>query len=461
MLRRSLAVVTLFLPASMSAQVGPGLLAPHAPSTWLDMQLPPLSAFSASTAWMVSLSAAKLSNNPPGVWTLCLSVGGVTGCAGCSGAAGTDTLIATVDLNTAPPTLVLTNEAQQINTINTGYEDMFKLEPRDGLKAVYDTYLTFNGSMFFTGIQLVDRPGVGTQFSNPRPILNVNGIFRSFADPAIGFVDEGDGNGSKLKLFWVGVNYIPGTFTLVRGIWMQDLDDTTTPATPFVRGPLKLVAVESRPGWAINSPAPIVGGDGDVEGMLVWERNWQSTGTTAANNPRDNDAFFADDFDWTTPNTEAMDTAGTWSNNGTMLGNLMLAAETFSVYPYPTTSPPVIYQIAHEGASTWLLGDTEPVASADPLDIRVGAPNGSTVFVLIAPSLLPAPVQAPAPVSGWVGISAPQMLCILTVGPDAIADFPLPTPASPSLAGTIWPIQGVAATATGLTTTNTAKLRLR
>jgi hypothetical protein len=218
--------------------------------------------------------------------------------------------------------------------------------------------------------------------------------------------------------------------------------------------------VESRPGWAINSPAPIVGGDGDVEGMLVWERNWQSTGTTAANNPRDNDAFFADDFDWNTPDVQAMDTDGTWSNNGTMLGNLILAAETYSVFPTPSPAPP-IYQTAHEGGSVWLLGDTEQIGSPDPLDIRVGAPNGSTAFVFLSASLLPVPFPAPPPATGLVGIASPAPVGVIPVGPDAIADYSMNTPSSPALVG-VWPIQAVVATAGGqIPTTNTAKLQLR
>jgi hypothetical protein len=445
--------VGALLLGGLPAQVGPSLFAPHASSTVLDVTVPPLNAFAPGTAGpggILSMSAAKLANNPPGVWTLCLTLRYAGGCAGC-GFGPADTLIATYDLNTSPPTLTPTNEAGLINSAGEG---AFRIEPSRGLLAVYEDFYVANG-VVLVGINLVDRPSVGVPFSNPRRILNVRGIVVSAADPAIGYVN--DGTGSRLKLFWFGANYVsvaPPVVGPLRGIWMDDLN-TATSATPFAVGAPRLVAVESLPGRAINSPGLIAGPDGDVEGMLVWERDWNS-----AANPRDNDMFFADDFDPATPNVVAMDTAGTWSNNGTVLGHLLLAAENYAVFPPPTGVPN--YQIAREGVATWLIGDVEPIGTSNPVDVRVGAPPGSLAWIFVSSSLLPVPVPAPAGVIGLIGLAGAAALTPggLVVSADALADYSFTPPPNPVLAG-VWPIQGVAATPAGqLALTNTAKIRL-
>src|SRR5262249_26455917 len=149
--------------------------------------------------------------------------------------------------------------------------------------------------------------------------------------------------GGKLKLFYV---VTPGTAG--NTIAMQDLD-ITNPAAPFVTGTAVAVARPTVSTASCHSPTPIMGPDGDVEGLWM-----------AENVGGDSDMTFKAGLDPAVLPVKTVDGTN-WRNNGGVAGGRLL---------YRDTGVGI-----SDIATAWLLGDVEGLGGT--LDV-FGAVANST-----------------------------------------------------------------------------------
>jgi len=402
MLRLSLSILTASLVAGLGhAQgAGPGVIGGPGLSKAFT-----ISNMNGIGTGIIQISTWKLPINPAGQWTACLTVSNLISKYGGTGS-GSGVVMGIYDqLNDTftPNTMA--------NAFNPGPIFGLMLEPKLGNVAVVDS-----------PPRIATRKNFTQPFGSPKPI---QGLTASGApDPSLGYV------GGQLKLFYFA------TVSGGQGIVMQDLDETV----PTVKGSPVLVALTPTTGRA-HSPTPIMGADGDVEGIFF-----------AENVSSDSDMWLANDLDPTTPNVQVIDSGSTWSNNGGVAGGQFLYAES-AVY---STG-------AQRLDAAWILGDVEKIGGTADITAavymsKVPPPAVTVVFMsdkpitaLTIPGLL-----------GQFGLN-PAILAVLGSIPHidktqmGTMSFPLPN--DPKLKNAAVAIQGLSIYGTQLAFTNTAWIK--
>ncbi len=286
---------TVALTSLLAAQAGPGQITASAVSKTLTYgtggQIP--------GAWVQQISHNRLPGDAAGTWTTCVTTTSLPTTNG--GKGNLDLLMGSFNAVTGKFTPNL--YAAALNT--TGVDFGLMLDPT-GLFAVYDQA---------SGVYFSSRKSLTAAFSAP---VKVSGITGTYVDPALGRV------GGKLKIFYAVSN------TIV----MQDLDITSLTA-PKVSGQATTVVTPIFSGTP-NSPTPITGPDGDVEGLWYAEL----VGS-------DNDMMWAGDLDSKTPGIRVVDTT-TWINNGGVMGGRLTHAGPSAAGVY-------------ELGVAWLLGDVTAI----------------------------------------------------------------------------------------------------
>lgn len=300
---------TLLLAGLLSAQAAPGKFRAEKGNNYFKVT-------TTSAAGNIPFGAIdqtfhiQLPGNKPGVYTTCMSGTSLASTAG--GVGGEDVWIGVWDRTTGK--VISTAQAKALNT--TGTEFGLMLDPT-GRYAVFDRA---------SGPYFAKRNAPGLPFPAPVAIndagTGTGWTGGSYIDPSLGMV------GGKLKIF-----FAKGT-----SIMMDDFD-ISKPATPRLGGNSVKVADTSSAGHQPNSPTPIRGADGDVEGL--WMANLVSS---------DNDMVFSADLDPKTPWVTVVDTTG-WINNGGVAGGFLSYAGSGWAWDMDVA---------------WLVGDTEkPGGTAD------------------------------------------------------------------------------------------------
>ena len=456
--------VMRFIPSALAvfvfagpalAQVAPGLSVPMRPSAVFDLN-GPLAYMSASgSTQLIGISAVPVQGSTSNQWLVGLTLRGPAAFApgiGSNSLADLVIGIYTPQLPGSPTAGTFTLTGDEVN-LNTGSGDRSIQFDASGLNAVFERINRVSspgGSLvvIFDGVFFTQRPSTSVPFPAAQRVTGIRGIGGSFtaspggtgaaADPAIGYVS------GRLKLFYFGVIATSAT-TAVQGILMDDLvlDPTFGPLSGF--NP-QLVALPSTPAFVLHSPTPVIGADGDVEGL------WFAEANLATNN---SDMWFADDLD---PNTPAVrvfaSQAGNpkWKNNGALVGGQFLASDEASGNHRQIT----------EAWGAWLVGDVERVGSPNPIDLTVGGVPSSPVFAFLSTSLASPPVPGPPGSFGQIGLGGPvATLGLFVLDTWGRGSLSFATPTNPSLSGTRWPVQAVSFDPTGaIVLTNTAHIDL-
>lgn len=329
----TLVLSTVALAAFAQAQVAPGEISPSTAST----------VFTSGTGGNVpgqgfgQINLLRLPGDAPGTWTACLTM--LSGLPAANGGVGSyDLLMGKYDAvnGTFTPNL----EAAALNS--SGVEFGLMLDTT-GLHAVFDRA---------TGVFYANRANPTANFGAP---VQVTGITGTYVDPALGYV------GKQLMIFYAANN----------DLVMQPLD-ISNPAAPKVTGTATVVVKST--GGTLNSPTPITGPDGDVEGL------WHATLTSS-----DNDMCWANSLNPADGFVVVVDTT-TWINNGGVAGGTLFHA-----------GPNNATYSAFELDVAWMLGDeVQPGGTVDLFGAfprQKNAPGVTAVF--LSGGLLPNPVTVP------------------------------------------------------------------
>ncbi len=367
---------------------------------------------------VTQVSLVRLPTNPAGTWTACLTIQRLTSTYGGTGQVD-GVVMGTWDRDKGTFT-----PNKLANALNTGHKGEFglMLEPKLGLIAVLDKS---------DGVYLSKR-NVFTQ-AFPAP-FKVSGVPGTYVDPAVGNV------GGKLKLFYVA------TLNGVQGVYMSDLvvpANMSATNPPKITGTPVLVASKVRTGGLVHSPTPMLGPDGDIEGIFMSERVGN-----------DSDQFLANDLNPSTPLLMVADNTA-WMNNGGYAGGIFHFANSAH---YSSGSD--------ELGVAWLLGDNEQVGGTMNITSGLFRESAAAVMpVFLGLKLLPAAI----PISGFLGKLGLNPSVLINIGnithatKDHRGSISIPLPNNSSLKGIVLPIQGVAfEVAKGRKTfTNTAWVKIK
>lgn len=392
----------LLSPAVMAQGAGPGVI-----KAYRDSAAFTLANLTAVGTSITQIQMARLPINAPGTWTVALTMGRVTTAYGGNGVKS-GAVMGIYDQASdkfTPNTL-----ANAINKASTTFFGL-SIEPFRGLVAVMDSPPRVSTRAVFT------QP-----FGAPKALTNLT----SAPDPAVGIV------GGKLKIFYFGV------IGANQGLVMQDLD----PTVPKVNGSPVMIAYTPRSGGRAHSPTPILGSDGEVEGLLFAENIAQGG----------SDMYFANDLDPATPNLLVNDSTS-WQNNGGVAGGQFFWADSSG---YSTAAK--VHDVA------WMLGDDEIVGGKVDITAAIAAaiPPPAVTIVLGSDKTI-APVQIPG-IGGELGIN-PGIVFVLGMAAHVdktqrgVLSFQLPN--DPKLKGVRVALQGVSAYAGKNTFTNTAWLTVK
>jgi len=417
-------LVAVALSPTAPAQAPPGLTVPPAPSTVFDIASPTFKSMG-SLFSIGQVSFRKLSNDAPGDYTTCLTLDPPSS----TGPRTWDVAIGSFDLKTrvfTPTTL-----AAALNSDDHDYG--LSLEPGLGRYAVFDR---ISLSAQPLGVFFSHRASASQPFAAPVRVSGLQGT-GLYAYPALGYV------GGRLRLFYAAL--LGGQ----QGIYMSELD-VSDPMTPKVAGTPELV-VRPVAGGAVHSPFPMVGPDGDVEGLMH--------GETAAGGA-DSDPYLSNDLDPATPQVRMIDSAG-WMAGGSFAGGYLAAADDANSTP----AGPWARTTDAEGA--WLCGDVEPLGGT--LDVFGGATDlggGGQVltFVVVDFTLQAVPIPIPSIHGVYaLGVNPLTLLPAMVHDQDGIGTLSLRVPNNTKLRGRRFPIQGLAfQPSTGAATfTNSAWLKIR
>jgi hypothetical protein len=387
---------------SAQAQVGPGVISPSAPSPDLTFS----TGGQVPASGVAQVSHVVLPKDAAGVWTTCMSVTGLSATYGSAG--GYDLLLGSYDRNTG--TYTPNNLAAALNSSGTEFGLM--LDPT-GLHAVFDR----DAGVFYS-----TRASQGVAFGAP---VQVAGITATYVDPSLGYI------GGKLTII----------YALNNDIVMQPLD-VSNPAAPTVTGTPTIIAKSA--GGTLNSPTPISGPDGDVEGLYF-----------ASLTGSDNDMCWASSLDPNDGWVVIIDTAD-WINNGGVAGGLLTHA-----------GPANAQNAAYAASTAWILGDTEPIGGTADICgafVNAGTAPGLTLLFM-APALRPAPFGVPG-IGGEFGLQLTTFSffgAMAHVNAHERGALKFPIPQDPNFKGfTLW-FQGLAVDTTNnvLTLTNTAPVHIQ
>ena len=277
------------------------------------------------------ISHQQLPRDPAGTWTTCLSGGGLATAFG--GVGGSDMLIGR--WNRLTKKFTRTTEAAKLNSTGTDFGLMLD---STGRHAVFDRA---------SGPFYAFRVAPGIAFSTATAIAGITGVF---VDPALGRI-----NGKLVLFFIIGPDIV-----------MQSLD-VSNPTAPKVTGTAVIVAKTMKSGGTANSPTPLIGKDGDTEGLFAAD----------VVSP-DNDMTFNADLNPATPALMFVNTNG-WINNGGVAGGMFTFANANQVSQVETA---------------WLVGDDEAIGKIADITgavIKGGATPAITVLFMAAKEITPLP----------------------------------------------------------------------
>ncbi len=321
-----LAAVLLVSSASAQLGAGPGVITKPRLNKAFDVK-----KLSAVGTDIRQISLWHLPGDRPGRWTAGLTMSKLSTAFGGN---GTNVGVVMGVYDRTAQTFTPSKLAKNLSSPGDDFGLM--IEPTRGLLAVLDHP---------SGPVLATRTRVTAPFGAPK---RIQGFTASFVDPALGFI------GGQLHIFYVvSTGNAPG-------LYMTRLDEKTPKlvGTPVRVG--KTVLTQGLFTGTTHSPTPIVGADGDIEGL--W--NADSVGN-------DSDMYFSEDLDPTTPHHLVANTSR-WANNGGVAGGELHFAESGN-YAAGTLSAGV----------AWLLGDIEkPGGTVDITGAVAGAPTALTLVFL-------------------------------------------------------------------------------
>ena len=306
----------LALPALGVAQANPGVTKKGMSSILVAGSIPGNDAR--------TVSFAKLSNNPAGEITASITTTGLTALYGGDGSS-MGVVIGLYD--PANGTYLPTFEANALNS--TADESFLHLSP-DGLTAIFQRP---------DGSYLSSRASVGNAFGAPTKITGLG----TDAQAALGPV-----GGQMMVFFTDGTN-----------IQMQAIDLGTASLT----GSASTVSTPVQSGAACISPFPIMGADGDVEGLFLSEEVTAKSSPTAYDG--DADPTWAGDLDPSTPNVTMIQRTDYQCCGGVASGHFSFSHQI---------NPPGNHAMHFEVAV--LTGDV--ATTGGTANIRSAAANGST-----------------------------------------------------------------------------------
>jgi len=345
----------------------------------------------------------------PGVWTIAITAQALDAKYG--GKNQTDALLGTYDRVAKKYTP--NNLAAALNT--SGEDSYFAIDPT-GMYAIVDRN---------DGFYLSKRASLTQPFPAPAKIQGMTASFvKVYAEGALGY------QGGKLQLIWQE-----------GPIYMAALD-TTNMSAPRV-APSSTWRPLTAQQTAVQSPVPIHGPDGDVEGLWL---ELLPGGFNA-------DGAWVNDLDPTTPPLPVLDVAG-YIDGGGVAGSELMGTDRSNA------KGPIQVEAA------WLLGDEEVIGgTADIFGVAKKAGfNPVTTVVLFAAN----PIK-PIPIPGIGGEFALDLLTMQTLGVLAHTDasemgsMSFPIPNQKIFSGLNLALQGLSIDTVQKTLvfTNTAWLRIQ
>lgn len=393
-----------FLPSIISAALA-SLFAVLCPA-----QSPPGWSFMPKPSWIIinsfnsvpgkdirQVQHMRLSNNPAGQWSTCLTVGGLPGFL------GGDDKSAGLLMGTFDPFKGTFAPNAEARALNSTADDQHLMIDNTGLIAVFDRP---------TGPFFATRAAVGTAFGSPQAITGLGSL--NNVHPAVGKVR------GKLKLFYADQS----------AIRILDFDAKTGRAS----GTSVVVSLPLQQGAKPIGPSPLFGADGDVEGLFLPEvvkpRVTLGVG--------DADMTWASDLDPATPPVMMIQRPDYTANGGHAGGFI-----SFSHDIKPN------WHLMHS-ESAILIGDDEVVganAVADILSYGVNynhakSPLATHVFI----STGVGPKTKLISLMGWFGLDARLLLPLVSfsnAGAEGRGSASIPIPNSSYFKGKKLAIQAV------------------
>jgi len=375
--------VTLALSSLATAQSGPNFSLKPGPS-WII-----LSAFNSvpnNNADISTVFHAKLSNNAPGLWTTALTADDLPSFLGGD---GTSIGVVLGEFDPYNGIFLVNAEAAALNS--TGDDLHITLSP-DGLTAIFERS---------SGVFLSTRNAVGTAFPAPTAVTGLSSGGEVY--PALAPV-----NGVMKVFYSDGTNIVTKDF---------DIPTATASGTPTI------VTNPAQAGAKPISPTPIIGGDGDAEGLFFADEITPQTGV----NTGDSDPSWANDLDPTTPPLTRINRTD-YQCCGGLAGGFMYFSHNISPR----------WHLMHSEAG-WIVGDDEAIGGTANVRTAAAYHSAGAGNPLFSTLLFAATDASPLMVPGIAGGLALDLgtltpvLTLQTTNPDGYVDFAFPIPNNPFL----------------------------
>jgi len=357
-----------------------------------------------------SIHHVQLAGDTPGTWTTALSVAALESFFGGDGKSSG------VVMGLFDPTKGSFTVNQEAKNLNSTADES-------------DLYLDASGTwaIFRRGnsIMLSSRAKVGTPFSKPVAVTG----FGSLQDPSPSLARIGS---QDLCFYSNGTSILSAPIDLKAA--KVDLTKSTIVSHPIQKG--------ARP----FAPTPLIGADGDCEGVFFSEE------VSAA----DSDLVWAADLDPATPALMFMQRPD-YTNHASPAGGYI---------SWSHKNPPKLGWHLMHSESAWLLGDIE--APGGLMDITLAAvtpaPSQVVSFVFGSTNLWKA-----QPVSGFAGTLGINPLAMVMLGfalhtdKGGMTQLSIAVPNQPSLKGVVVQIQAVAINSLrkSFTFSNTSRIQIR
>lgn len=342
----SLVPALLGLASSLPAQAAPGFSKKPFPSLIITNSV---NSVPVRNGDLRQVFHVRLSNNAPGTWTTALTVGKLTRFFG-----GDDRSVG-VFLGIFDPFQGTFQWTKEANALNSTQNDRHLTLDPSGLWAIFDRD---------DGVWLSKRSKVGTPFPAPRKVAgfgNLRGVY-----PALAPV------GGVMQCF-----YSNGKAILMQPIDLAGARLTGRPVV--VSRPLQAGA---RP----IAPTPILGADGEAEGVFLTDELVPQSGLNTGHA----DLVWASDLDPATPPVMLVNRKNDYACCGGLAGGF--------VYFSHNISPR--WHIMHAEAA-WMAGDVEKIGGrADLLVNAVNRNHPKAIQSVVFLALKPAP---PVPIAGLNG----------------------------------------------------------
>jgi hypothetical protein len=368
---------TGLLCGAATAQVGPGIIKGETESKVFNISYKAIKDLTVSE--IQAISHYRTVGLKPSEATTCLTVKGLASSHGGNGT-NVGILMGVHDLKA--DTFVANKKAAKLNSAG----DDFGLHVGDPATPILARIAVLDWP---AGPQISDlRDTTGSDYPSPSAISGFGST--TYVDPSLGKYD------GKFWLF-----YVAGGGS---SIDMAELvkDSTTKKWSVNLTKGIQVV-VPSVTGNLVHSPSPVIGKDGDVEGLFYAER----TGT-------DSDMYFKSGLDKATKGGLVNDQTY-WQNNGGYFGGTFYWGDARS-------TPSAYYAAVYTANTTWMVGDSEKAGGT--IDLTAGCWSGATTgpvtVLLVSGGLLSTPVTVPG-ILGKYGLD----LTTLVTGLGVIAHSPL------------------------------------